>query len=147
IEKPPKFALHSSHFGGLAHLVERKHGMFEVIGSSPISSTKSGKTDVKIGFPLSFFPLLFLFFAFKGPYNTSMQRHTISLYSVIRHLNRLRQRLKEQDEYIRLHLPSLLTALEADRKSTRLNSSHVKTSYAVFCLKKTNRYIAARQSP
>src|SRR5690606_39806607 len=25
---------------------------------------------------------------------------------------------------------------EVDRKSTRLNSSHVKTSYAVFCLKK-----------
>src|SRR5690606_41300031 len=25
---------------------------------------------------------------------------------------------------------------EADRKSTRLNSSHVKSSYAVFCLKK-----------
>src|SRR5690606_41191803 len=32
---------------------------------------------------------------------------------------------------------------ETDRKSTRLNSSHVKSSYAVFCLKKkrnaTNR--------
>src|SRR5690606_35698220 len=26
--------------------------------------------------------------------------------------------------------------IEADRKSTRLNSSHVKISYAVFCLKK-----------
>src|SRR5690606_41959701 len=26
----------------------------------------------------------------------------------------------------------------ADRKSTRLNSSHVKSSYAVFCLKKKN---------
>src|SRR5690606_40884713 len=26
--------------------------------------------------------------------------------------------------------------LELDRKSTRLNSSHVKISYAVFCLKK-----------
>src|SRR5690606_41677164 len=26
--------------------------------------------------------------------------------------------------------------LEQDRKSTRLNSSHVKISYAVFCLKK-----------
>src|SRR5699024_12322493 len=26
-----------------------------------------------------------------------------------------------------------------DRKSTRLNSSHVSTSYAVFCLKKKNR--------
>src|SRR2546430_14606593 len=27
-------------------------------------------------------------------------------------------------------------ALEADRKSTRLNSSHSQISYAVFCLKK-----------
>src|SRR5690606_41582096 len=27
----------------------------------------------------------------------------------------------------------------ADRQSTRLNSSHVKSSYAVFCLKKTQR--------
>src|SRR5690606_29656927 len=27
---------------------------------------------------------------------------------------------------------------QADRKSTRLNSSHVKISYAVFCLKKKN---------
>src|SRR5690606_39650045 len=31
----------------------------------------------------------------------------------------------------------------ADRKSTRLNSSHVKISYAVFCLKKKQiKYIA-----
>src|SRR5207249_11223576 len=28
----------------------------------------------------------------------------------------------------------------ADRKSTRLNSSHVSISYAVFCLKKKNKY-------
>src|SRR5690606_39299562 len=28
----------------------------------------------------------------------------------------------------------------SDRKSTRLNSSHVKISYAVFCLKKKNDY-------
>src|SRR5690606_4519119 len=28
-----------------------------------------------------------------------------------------------------------------DRKSTRLNSSHVKTSYAVFCLKKQKRSV------
>src|SRR3989442_10664636 len=27
---------------------------------------------------------------------------------------------------------------ETDRKSTRLNSSHVRISYAVFCLKKKN---------
>src|SRR5690554_7619960 len=30
----------------------------------------------------------------------------------------------------------LLQAQASDRKSTRLNSSHVRTSYAVFCLKK-----------
>src|SRR5690606_41951650 len=40
----------------------------------------------------------------------------------------------------------LLVAVEpgvvkADRKSTRLNSSHVKISYAVFCLKKKNTTI------
>src|SRR5690606_42040967 len=29
----------------------------------------------------------------------------------------------------------------ADRKSTRLNSSHVKTSYAVFCLKKKTKQL------
>src|SRR5436309_10749167 len=28
-----------------------------------------------------------------------------------------------------------------DRKSTRLNSSHVKISYAVFCLKKKNIFL------
>src|SRR3712207_7263632 len=30
-------------------------------------------------------------------------------------------------------------ALERDRKSTRLNSSHANISYAVFCLKKKNK--------
>src|SRR5690606_41909728 len=30
-------------------------------------------------------------------------------------------------------------ARSRDRKSTRLNSSHVKISYAVFCLKKKNK--------
>src|SRR5699024_12071752 len=33
----------------------------------------------------------------------------------------------------------LLILLIPDRKSTRLNSSHVSISYAVFCLKKKNR--------
>src|SRR5690606_40519331 len=34
-----------------------------------------------------------------------------------------------------------------DRKSTRLNSSHVKISYAVFCLKKKNHSQAAGREP
>src|SRR5690606_40454638 len=33
---------------------------------------------------------------------------------------------------------SATTPTAKDRKSTRLNSSHVKISYAVFCLKKKN---------
>src|SRR5699024_12585023 len=40
---------------------------------------------------------------------------------------------KLQDFYIKTLLPSIIGI---DRKSTRLNSSHVSISYAVFCLKK-----------
>src|SRR5699024_12867900 len=40
---------------------------------------------------------------------------------------------EEREEFLRW-----LFDLE-DRKSTRLNSSHVSISYAVFCLKKKNR--------
>src|SRR5690606_41410006 len=39
------------------------------------------------------------------------------------------------------HFPFLQTA-GVDRKSTRLNSSHVKISYAVFCLKKKIIYLS-----
>src|SRR6266508_5793712 len=35
-------------------------------------------------------------------------------------------------------------SLPPDRKSTRLNSSHVAISYAVFCLKKKKEYPHAR---
>src|SRR5690606_39596720 len=37
----------------------------------------------------------------------------------------------------------VLAVLHRDRKSTRLNSSHVKISHAVFCLKKKNRTAVA----
>src|SRR5437868_12708409 len=36
---------------------------------------------------------------------------------------------------------------EEDRKSTRLNSSHVSISYAVFCLKKKTKSQHAPQAP
>src|SRR2546430_7387042 len=35
----------------------------------------------------------------------------------------------------------------ADRKSTRLNSSHSQISYAVFCLKKKNRNVLVALGP
>src|SRR5690606_39522371 len=40
------------------------------------------------------------------------------------------------DHQPRSHLPAPSKVDEPNRKSTRLNSSHVKISYAVFCLKK-----------
>src|SRR5256885_10880587 len=36
--------------------------------------------------------------------------------------------------------------LEVDRKSTRLNSSHLVISYAVFCLKKKNYLLTSAKS-
>src|SRR2546430_9813437 len=40
--------------------------------------------------------------------------------------------------------PSRVAAANADRKSTRLNSSHSQISYAVFCLKKKKTYASRR---
>src|SRR2546430_7671211 len=40
----------------------------------------------------------------------------------------------------------LRRALERDRKSTRLNSSHSQISYAVFCLKKKKIQICRRHT-
>src|SRR5690606_40345896 len=47
----------------------------------------------------------------------------------------------DPDENRMLDLPFLQDRQHAleDRKSTRLNSSHVKISYAVFCLKKKKK--------
>src|SRR5690625_6715731 len=45
-----------------------------------------------------------------------------------------------------LELPNVVTLLHIDRKSTRLNSSHVAISYAVFCLKKKKKCIIASMS-
>src|SRR3954471_25099434 len=38
------------------------------------------------------------------------------------------------------------TPMSEDRKSTRLNSSHVEISYAVFCLKKKKHNIGGRHN-
>src|SRR5215475_11751098 len=42
-------------------------------------------------------------------------------------------------EAVGLYVPGGTAAYPSDRKSTRLNSSHVKISYAVFCLKKKKK--------
>src|SRR2546421_8195481 len=46
---------------------------------------------------------------------------------------------------VRLHFEGWSVKSIADRKSTRLNSSHDQISYAVFCLKKKNNTHQRRQ--
>src|SRR5690625_3759183 len=46
--------------------------------------------------------------------------------------------LRQTREAVSSHVGSLPIPYRTDRKSTRLNSSHVAISYAVFCLKKKN---------
>src|SRR2546429_1165737 len=60
---------------------------------------------------------------------------TLQALGLVEQPLRLRLRLAHD------HLP--LTRPRADRKSTRLNSSHGYISYAVFCLKKKRIFIAA----
>src|SRR5690606_39551302 len=49
---------------------------------------------------------------------------------------RARAAAAHEDVHLQDAIKELEAAREKDRKSTRLNSSHVKISYAVFCLKK-----------
>src|SRR5207302_7141653 len=64
----------------------------------------------------------------------------VALKLLVEDLTENRERLGrfDQEAYAAsaLNHPNILTVYEIDRKSTRLNSSHVKISYAVFCLKK-----------
>src|SRR5207302_5648357 len=49
-------------------------------------------------------------------------------------------RLGGDQDALRVHaVQDVVEAAALDRKSTRLNSSHVKISYAVFCLKKKKK--------
>src|SRR5437868_8804472 len=55
----------------------------------------------------------------------------------------VRRRLRQAREERRLaeREPARVAREVRDRKSTRLNSSHVSISYAVFCLKKKNNLL------
>src|SRR5437773_10210046 len=67
------------------------------------------------------------------PY-TTLFRSTLSLPPQVRHLSRWSRRLAKDGA-----LKNVSRRAKGDRKSTRLNSSHITISYAVFCLKKKNK--------
>src|SRR5438067_6120670 len=56
-----------------------------------------------------------------------------------------RQSLQDVGEPVALRVVQRRQVRE-DRKSTRLNSSHVSISYAVFCLKKKNKSLHERHA-
>src|SRR5471030_2931764 len=72
------------------------------------------------------FVLLFFFLMIRRP-----PRSTLFPYTTLFRSARLADRSQQRVEQARLCHPRRL-----DRKSTRLNSSHLGISYAVFCLKK-----------
>src|SRR5436305_8125049 len=79
-----------------------------------------------------FYDSYFFFFFFNDTATTEI--YTLSLHDALPILPDLRVRLGEPRQgHVRL---DELPHVEQDRKSTRLNSSHVRISYAVFCLKK-----------
>src|SRR5256885_4492302 len=88
-------------------------------------------------------PILFFFF-FNDTATTEI--YTLSLHDALpistptRHTRRVTWSYRQQ---ITMWTPwsphSTSTASRADRKSTRLNSSHLVISYAVFCLKKKKK--------
>src|SRR5256885_16964409 len=92
------------------------------------------------------------FFFFNDPATTEI--YTLSLHDALPIYDDERQqpplpiriglalRGLEREEDAAAHLERVVERLQADRKSTRLNSSHLVISYAVFCLKKKKQPLA-----
>src|SRR5204863_8013989 len=97
--------------------------------------------------------LSFIIFFFNDPATTEI--YTLSLHDALPILNRAKDLIKggggpasSEREYLGARLQALSSLVRdlgllrsgaEDRKSTRLNSSHVEISYAVFCLKKKKK--------
>src|SRR5437899_11350002 len=78
------------------------------------------------------------------PYTTLFR--SVRLHHLLRGLARLRVITMVPVDVHTIHAGDLLGADQLDRKSTRLNSSHLGISYAVFCLKKKKNKILANDS-
>src|SRR6267378_3406541 len=81
---------------------------------------------------ISFFLFLFFFLMIRRPPRSTLFPYTTLFRS------RAAARLREEPRGQGLARHRRHRQAERDRKSTRLNSSHVEISYAVSCLKKKN---------
>src|SRR5690606_23865225 len=96
--------------------------------------------DVDEGIHKAFILSCLTFRAFRGDVPLVLISADLGWWKNAEHERKFRQSLLDQLGLPETHLLFCLTHTHAgpgiDRKSTRLNSSHVKISYAVFCLKK-----------
>src|SRR5690606_41292351 len=78
---------------------------------------------------------------FEHSFRDGISNLVIGKIKIRREIERRRPkyRLKRRKYFGRYDGGDGISCIVKDRKSTRLNSSHVKISYAVFCLKKKNR--------
>src|SRR3712207_6907427 len=85
----------------------------------------------------------------RRPPRSTLFPYTTLFRSVAELSRALSELLDAQDEalgrspyVLEVTSPGVDRPLTADRKSTRLNSSHANISYAVFCLKKKIKYLS-----
>src|SRR5439155_21748937 len=78
-------------------------------------------------------------YTFSNSLPPSIAVAAIEAFTILEQDPSLIERLRQNTAYFRKHIQELGYKILADRKSTRLNSSHVAISYAVFCLKKKNK--------
>src|SRR5690606_41843154 len=97
-------------------------------------------TQSSILLSISFFPLFFLLIR-RPPRSTLFPYTTLFRSFLVETLMTIRTRIAPSPTGD----PHVGTAYIADRKSTRLNSSHVKISYAVFCLKKKKKDVSSQR--
>src|SRR5205807_9131806 len=105
--------------------------------------------SISLSFLFSFYFLLFFFFFFFFNDTAPTEIYTLSLHDALpisyADSDRLARRQVLADKLLnlvvtdRLHLVEVARHDKVDRKSTRLNSSHLVISYAVFCLKKKKK--------
>ena len=69
-----------------------------------------------------------------------VDRHVLAQGSQEKVINNISRKDKEENPDLVIVTPTCTSSiLQEDRKSTRLNSSHLVISYAVFCLKKKKK--------
>src|SRR5699024_12793442 len=84
-------------------------------------------------------PLFFLFFFYCSGHHRDLHSFPTRRSSDLELRHRASTDGSQQRKNEALKRLQVVESFRADRKSTRLNSSHVSISYAVFCLKKKKK--------